>query len=94
MKIGAIEHITLISKDVICYGTGCFIKFYNVYTNDELQLDVNFPSVNGDGVGILEGHRTLYVFCYAENCRYPSLYIKNYPAFKTLAKISGKTIFV
>lgn len=90
VKIGTIRHFSFISKDVICYATGCFIKFLNIHTNDELKLDVNFPSVNGDGVGVLEGHRSIYVFCYAENCRYPSMYIKNYPAFKTIVKIPGK----
>ncbi|KAJ8921824.1 hypothetical protein NQ315_008456 [Exocentrus adspersus] len=87
IKLGAVQHLTFMQKDIIIYGNGCFLNFLNINTGEEVRHDINMPDGNGDGVGVVTAHRSLYIFCYAENCRHPTFYIKNYPNFNTILKI-------
>lgn len=81
VKFGELKNVSIMNKDVICFGTGCHIKFHDLGTQDRKTLTANFPSINGEGVRVVEGHRTTYTFAYADYCENPSIFVKNYPDF-------------
>ncbi|XP_057663205.1 cilia- and flagella-associated protein 43 [Diorhabda carinulata] len=83
-KIGQVKFLGLISKDVLCYGNGCVAKFYHLNTKDEKMMVANSPNGNGDGINEVRGHKTHYVFAYAENCNNARIFVKNYPNFETI----------
>ncbi|CAH1176208.1 unnamed protein product [Phaedon cochleariae] len=88
-KIGAVKHLSFIAKDVICYAVGCHAHFIELPSGKELSFTANFHSGNGDGIATMTGHRSIYVFAYAENCKSPICYIKTYPSFEVIAKITN-----
>lgn len=81
-KIGDAKFFSQIAKDVLVYGTACFAIFYNLNTQNEQLFVANSPSLNGDGIGEIRGHKSLYVFAYSENCKYPRVFVKTYPGFE------------
>ncbi|XP_050507763.1 cilia- and flagella-associated protein 43 isoform X1 [Diabrotica virgifera virgifera] len=83
-KVGRVKFVSLISKDVVCYGNECFAMFFHLTTQDEQVLVANLPSGNGDGINEVRGHKSHYVFAYSENCDNARVFIKNYPEFETI----------
>ncbi|KAJ8982465.1 hypothetical protein NQ317_000423 [Molorchus minor] len=88
IKIGSLDRLSFVGRDVICYSSGCFINFLNIYTGEEHKLACNSHHLNGDGVRIVRGHRSLYTFAYAENGGDAAIYVKNYPGFEAIAKFT------
>lgn len=93
VRFGILKNVSLICKDVICYGIGCHIKFVNLITEEKSNITVNFPSINGDGVHVLDGHKTSYTFAYADFCEQPKLHVKNFPEFENIALFEGKIFY-
>nr|CAI5834168.1 unnamed protein product [Callosobruchus analis] len=67
IKVGCIDHICFIWKDVICYNVGCYIHFINLTSGEEMTHTATSHNINGYGVAVVTGHRTMYTFAYAEN---------------------------
>lgn len=80
------------NKDVVCFGTGCHIEFFNVVTSEKTQFTANFPNGYGDGIRVIDGHRTSYTFAYAEYCKNPRLYVKNFPDFENITIFKGEHV--
>ncbi|VEN41838.1 unnamed protein product [Callosobruchus maculatus] len=45
-------------------------------------------NINGDGVAVVTGHRTMYTFAYAENCISPIVFVKAYPGCETVCQFT------
>ncbi|XP_019756358.2 cilia- and flagella-associated protein 43 [Dendroctonus ponderosae] len=89
-KIGIIKELSLMAKSVIIYGRGCFLKFLNVNTGEEMCLTLNDHNGNGDGLKCYRGHSSLYIFAYSECCQRPFIYVKSYPDFQLIVKFEGE----
>lgn len=90
-RFGEIKEVSYLGKDILCiYGGGCHLKFINTNTFKQLLFTANVPSKYGDGIKTVGCHRTIYLFAYAENCEYADLFIRTYPDFRLVQKISGK----
>lgn len=90
VRYGVLKNVSFMCKDIICYGTGCHIQFFNLLTHDTRIFTANFPSVNGDGISVVEGHRTAYTFAYAEYCKDAALFVKDFPDFETIIVFRSK----
>lgn len=64
--------------------------FTNMTTGEESLYHADSKSV-GEGIGAFVGHKTLYVFAFAEKCRYPQVFVMTYPGFAVICKL-GKNI--
>nr|ANQ46499.1 ionotropic receptor 7 [Phyllotreta striolata] len=88
-KIGDAKFFYQLSKDILIYGGGCVLIFYDTNTRSEKIFLANSPQGNGDGIGAVRGHKVLNVFAYSENCAYPRVFVKTYPSFEDIFEIEG-----
>nr|CAH7727119.1 unnamed protein product [Callosobruchus chinensis] len=49
---------------------------------------VTSHSINGDGVAVVTGHRSMYTFAYAENCNSPTVFVKAYPGCEIVCRFT------
>ncbi|KAG5881166.1 hypothetical protein JTB14_024580 [Gonioctena quinquepunctata] len=90
MKMGNVERMSFMSKDVICFAVGCHAVFINLHSHEEHTFIANSRTGNGDGISVLRGHKSSYLFAYAENCKGAAIYIKSYPNFQLAKKLLGR----
>ncbi|CAH1968983.1 unnamed protein product [Acanthoscelides obtectus] len=88
IKVGHINDLCFIWKDVICYHSGCYIHFINLSNGEELIHSATNHNKNGDGIAAVTGHRTMYTFAYADNCNSPKVFIKAYPGCEVVCQFT------
>lgn len=89
IKYSTIHHCEMMAKDVLFMGDGCFIVFLNINTKQEKFYRANMKP-NGDGVRYATGHRSHYVFAFAEKCYNPRILVLTYPDFTRVTTLSGR----
>ncbi|KAL1501408.1 hypothetical protein ABEB36_006732 [Hypothenemus hampei] len=89
-KIGVIKELCLMAKSVLIFGSECFLQFVDLCTGTESTLTLNSHNKNGDALKCFQGHSSLYIFAYAENCQESYIYVKTYPDFQLIAKFDGE----
>ncbi|KAF5280666.1 hypothetical protein FQA39_LY05314 [Lamprigera yunnana] len=90
VKFGKMKRITFIGRDYICIGNGCYLKFFNIFTKQQILYNANNKEV-GEGVGPFTGHRTLSIFASADRCRFPIIRIQKIPSLTEVFKLDKGT---
>ncbi|XP_076260442.1 cilia- and flagella-associated protein 43 [Rhynchophorus ferrugineus] len=76
-------------KSILLYSRGCFIEFIDLSTGERHQMMSNNHWKDGDGIKCVTGHCNLFIFAYAELCQEPFIFVRSYPEFHVVAKLSG-----
>lgn len=77
------------AKDYLIFGDGSFILFYNLTNGQQKCYKANSPAA-GDGCRYVTGHRSYYLFAFAERCFNPRILVMTYPDFGLVSKLTGK----
>lgn len=90
-KLPSNSPMSVIGKDVIFFGKGCHLVFYDKVKNDTTVYRVNGEET-GDGVQCFAGHSLYPVFAFAEIALNPKIFFMKYPEMKILCELKGKTV--
>lgn len=76
------------AKDHLIFGDGNFLIFLNLNNGQQKFYKAN-NEVTGDGVRYVAGHKSYYMFAFAEKCYNPRIIIMTYPDFGRVMTLSG-----